>query len=100
MNRTDKQNDSLHLWFELISQILNDSGKDMRVFLKPEIEIPWTKDNFKNFVWRPVQEHLVGKKSTTELTTKEVSEVYEVLNRFLGEKHGIHVPFPSIDREE
>ena len=53
----------------------------------------------KHILWRPFQEVMYQKKSTTELTTKEVSQVYETLNRHLGTKLGIHVPFPSNEPE-
>jgi hypothetical protein len=36
-----------------------------------------------------------GKESTTELTTKEINELYEVINRATAEKLGISIEFPS-----
>jgi phosphoenolpyruvate carboxylase len=94
---TEKQVRALHLLFEHIAETLNDAGYDMKKTLKAEIEIPWTKDRIKEFLWKPVQEAYVGKKSTKELNTKEVTKIYEVINRHFGEKFGIHVPFPSIE---
>jgi len=93
--RTLRQNASLHLFYELLATELNSSGLDMKKVLKPTIDIPWTQENVKNHLWRPIQEAMLNKESTTELTTKEVSQVYEVLNRHLGEKLKVHVPFPS-----
>lgn len=95
--RTLRQNDSLHLFFQMLADELNGAGLDMRKTLKPEIEIPWTKENVKTYLWKPVQDIYLKKKSTTELTTDQVSEVWEILNRHLGEKFGIYVPFPSIE---
>jgi hypothetical protein len=66
----------------------------MKAVLKPEVEIPWTMETVKDYLWRPVQEIYKGKHSTTELTTKEVNQIWEVINRHLGER-GVHVPFPS-----
>lgn len=94
--RTIQQNKALHLYFELLAQSI-DAGLDMRVVLKPEVEIPWTKESVKDHLWRPVQELYLKKDSTTELTTDEIAKVYEVLNRFLGEKHGVSQEFPSIE---
>ena len=94
--RTIKQNSALHLYFEMVAGVLNDAGLDMKVVLKPEIEIPWSADTVKDFLWRPVQRLQVGKKSTTELDTKEVSDIWEVMNRHLSEKFGIFVDFPSL----
>ena len=92
---TRRQQNSLHLWFQMLADELNDAGLDLRKVLKPEIEIPWSKESIKNFLWRPVQEIYLSKKSTTELTTKDIDEIWEILNRHLGEKFGIHIPFPS-----
>jgi hypothetical protein len=98
--RTVQQNKALHLYFEIIAEKLNDAGLDMRAVLKPNIEIPWTKESVKDHLWRPVQELYLKKDSTTELTTDEITKVYEVLNRFLAEKHGISQEFPSIENLE
>lgn len=93
--RTIQQNKSLHKYFELLAEELNEAGLDMRKLLKDTIDIPWNKDTVKDYLWRPIQKAQIKKESTTELTTAEVTKVYETLNRFLGEKKGIHVPFPT-----
>jgi hypothetical protein len=69
----------------------------MKTVLKPEVDIPWTMENAKNHLWRPIQEAMLGKESTRELTTDEVSKIYDVLNRHLGEKFGIECDFPSLE---
>ena len=95
--RTNKQNNALHKLFTLLADELNDAGYDMRKTLKPSIDIPWTGKTIKEYMWRPVMQAQLGKESTTELTTKEIDLVFETINRHLGEKFGLHVPFPSID---
>ena len=70
-------------------------GYDMKRVLKPTVDILWTKESVKTHLWKGIQDAMFEKDSTTKLTTKEVGEVYEVLNRHLGEKFSIHVPFPS-----
>lgn len=95
--RTSRQNKSLHLLFEMLADELNDAGLDMKKVLKPGVDIPWTKESIKEYIWRPIQQAQLSKKSTTELTTKEIDSVFDTINRHLGEKFGIHVPFPSID---
>ena len=97
--RTSLQNRSLHLYFTMVADALNDAGLDLRKVLKESVDIPWTKYNVKEFLWKSVQELHFGTRSTTELTTKDIDKVYDTLNRFLGEKFGIHVQFPSIDNE-
>ena len=95
--RTLKQNNALHLMFEMLAEQLNEAGLDMRKTLKPSIDISWSKESVKDYLWRPVQEALVGKKSTTELTTKDIDKVFGTLNRHLGEKFGIELEFPSVE---
>lgn len=94
--RTLTQNAALHLYFSLVAETLNDAGLDMRVVLKPEVEIPWSKDTIKDFLWRPIQRFQLGKESTTELTTKEIDQIFDTMNRHLA-KHGVHEDFPSIE---
>ena len=89
--RTLQQNKALHLLFEMLAEELNEKGLDMRKTLKP------SKDMVKEYIWRPIQKAQLGKKSTTERTTKDIDKVFETINRFLGEKHKVHVPFPSIE---
>lgn len=95
--RTLQQNKSLHLMFDMLAQELNQAGYDMRKTLKPSIDIPWNGETVKEYLWRPVQQAQLGKKSTTELTTKEIDLVFDTINRHLGDKFGIYVPFPSIE---
>jgi hypothetical protein len=97
--RTLKQNDSLHLGFSMLADTLNDAGLDQRLVLKPEVSIPWTDDSVKEQLYRPIMKAMTGKVSTTELTTMEISEVWDVLNRHLTEKFGVDfVEFPSLEK--
>jgi len=41
---------------------------------------------------------LFGKVSTTQLEKLQVSEIYDVMNRWLIDKFNISVPFPSDDK--
>jgi len=95
--RTLAQNKSLWLMFTHLADKLNDAGYDMRRTLKPEIDIPWNKDTIHDYMWIPIQEALLKKTSTTELTTKEIDVVMNTLTRHLGEKLGIEIAFPSME---
>ena len=95
--RTIQQNKALHKYFELVAQALNDCGKDMRRTLPPSIDIPWEMITVKEYLWKPIQELQLRKKSTTELTTKELDRVLDTMTRWLGQKHGVVVDFPSIE---
>ena len=95
--RTDRQNRALHVLFDHLAETLNENGLDMRKTLKPEINIDWTGRSVKEYLWKPVQAAQLNKRSTTELTTKEIDQVFDTINRHLGERFGIHIPFPSIE---
>lgn len=94
--RTSRQNRALHKFLAMLSEALNDAGYDMKRTLKEEAEIPWTAALAKEFLWKPMQEAMLGKESTTALETQEVSQVYETLNRYLANTKGVSVPFPDI----
>ena len=93
--RTILQNKALHKYCELLAEALNDAGLDMKVVLKPEVDIPWTKESVKNHLWRPIQEIMMDKESTTEMSTADPGKIYQVLDRHISEKHGVHVEWPS-----
>ena len=95
--RTATQNRALHLWFTQLAKALNDDGFDMRTVIKEGIDIFWSAHTIKNHLWRPVQKIYLGKESTTELENSEVSEIYDIINRTVGEKTGVYVPWPCID---
>lgn len=94
--RTPRQNDSLHLWCSQIADALNDAGLDIRTTLKEDFEIDWSPTLVKELLVKQTEKIMLGKTSTTELTTDEINKIYEVINRFLA-KHGIHVPWPSLE---
>ena len=97
--RTNQQNKALHKWFENLAETLNNAGFDMKKVLKPSIDIEWNCESIKNYLWRPVQMSQLNKRSTTDLTTTEINEVYETLTRHLGQKFSIYVEFPSETNE-
>lgn len=94
--RSLSQNNALHLWFQLIAGELNEAGYTVQLVLKQKVDLDWTKDSVKELLWRPAQFAILKKKSTTELKKiEDIDKVWEHLNRHIGEKFGIHVPFPS-----
>ena len=92
--RTNQQNRALHLWFTQIAGALNAAGYSVAKTLEHDIEIPWNPILIKELIYRPVMIAMTGSTSTTELNTKDPSEIYDVLNVYLGDK-GIHVEWPS-----
>ncbi len=96
--RTARQSRALHVLFELLANELNTGGLDMRKTLKAAVEIPWTGRSVKEYLWRPIQKAQLNKDSTTELTTGEIDQVFETINRHLGETFSLNVQFPSIEQ--
>ena len=94
--RTQRQNRAMHKLFRELSQQMNEQGLTLQQVLRSDVETMMTPKLVKEVIWRPVQKAMYGKESTTQLTTDEVDKVFDVINKHLG-KHGIHVPFPSIE---
>jgi hypothetical protein len=90
--RTLTQNAALHMFCQMLADQLNASGLDMRKVMKPEAEIPWSLESVKEIMWKPLQEAIIGKASTTEADRVEYSHVYEVLGRHLAKTQGINIP--------
>ncbi len=82
---------------ELLAEELNNSGYEIKkVMAVKQVDVPWTTDTIKELLYKPIMQAMhPGKTSTTQLDTKEISEVWEVLNRHLAENFGVSVQFPS-----
>lgn len=93
--RTDKQNSAEHLWFRQIAEALNDAGYHVNDRQVIRIDIPFTEYTVKEEMFKRIAAAMFGKDSTAKLTTKETQEAAEVLSRHLGEKFGVHVPWPE-----
>lgn len=98
--RTNQQSKALHKYYELLAIELNNAGITVQKFLKQSIDIDWNAHTIKELIWRPLQEHLTGKKSTTELDkVTEITEIWEQINRHIGQNWGLYVRFPARDPE-
>jgi len=94
-NYTDSQRRSAWKYMSLKAEQLNDAGLDIRAVLKPTFNIPWTKDNFHDYLFIPFQKKLFRTKSMRSLKKSQVSQIYDLLERELGEKFGLeNIPFP------
>ena len=93
--RSNKQNASLHKYLALLSEALNDAGYDCFNFFKEGFAMPWNERLVKELIWRPVQQVVIDKKSTTEADTIQYSEIYDVINAHMSQNKHIFVPWPS-----
>ena len=101
MQRTNAQNNSIHLYLEHVADALNREGHTLQDVVKAikKAQIRPTKNALKEVVWKPLQEIILGKGSTTTLEKGEVDQVYEMMNAFIGREFQIHIPFPHIEKE-
>jgi hypothetical protein len=90
--RTLNQNAAMRVYFKLLADALNEAGVDMRDLRKP---VRANKDIVRDSIWQPVMTAMTEKESTAELSSSEVSEVYEVVNKWTAERWGVSVPFPT-----
>ena len=96
--RTDAQNRALYLYFTLLADELNAAGYDMKKTIAQDIDIPWTPETIKENLWRPVMKAYLGIDSTTKLKKLEdIDYIYDIINKVIGERTGVFVPFPSIE---
>lgn len=98
--RTVAQNRAIHKLFGILATELNTLGLDAKLILKENYQIWWTPEMIKRDLWKPLQDAMFSKKSTTELNTGEISKVYEQLAKIIGEKHGVQISFPSQEEIE
>jgi hypothetical protein len=94
-NRSGKQNSSMQRYCGLVAKALNDSGQERHVDTPVgKVVVPWNQDSVRENMWRLIQVAVTGEFSTTAATRKQYPEIYDVMNRHLGESKGIHVPWP------
>jgi len=96
---TDTQRGAMHLYFQRLAEALNDAGYDQKALLDiKNLPVPNTQESIKE-IWRVTQAQMFpsedGKISTNNLTTGQVSQVYEVINKAIAQHFGVHVPFPT-----
>ena len=95
--RTNLQNRSLHKYCQQMADSLDAAGHDQRVIFekfKDDFNIPWTMEAFKH-VFRTVAHAMYPEvTSTKELTTIQIQNVYEAVDRRFSELVGIRHEWP------
>lgn len=92
--RTNLQNRSLHKYCSDVANLLNESGISMSVFFK-DIEADYTMEIIKE-LFRKFAKVKYGKVSTTELTTSEITAIYDEITRHIA-KFGLFMEWPNKD---
>ena len=93
--RTGQQNKSLHLYCEMLYEELMLAGITQKKFLSAMDEINNSPQSIKA-VFREYGKAKYNKLSTADLTTKEMSDIYDEFTRNLH-KIGVYVPWPSAE---
>lgn len=104
--RTLQQNKAYQKGCEIAAQRLLDSGWNRnKMFKIRQIELPWSRDAFQCDITKPFMEIAFNKKSSTDLSTKEMSLMWDKIrdqiilnttNSNLGPTVDIG-PFPNIE---
>lgn len=97
IRRTEPQNNSLHLWFRLLAEQLNDAGYEQKLTIGT-IDTPWNEGTVKS-LYAKIAKFQFNKIHTSSLTTRELTAVSETLNRAFA-ANGVYVPFPTRDEFE
>jgi hypothetical protein len=90
--RSNAQNSALHLWCEMVAKCLNDAGLDMRHTIREDVDIPWSQDSVKQYLWRPLQKVLTGETSTTKPSKTQYPDISATLQRHIASKFGVTLP--------
>ena len=97
--RTTTQNAALHVYCSQLASAFNEMGQtfNYKGISGKEIEIPWTGELVKEHVWKPLQRSIYEDETTTRLTTEKINGILNVLGKWLAEKMGIYVEWPSLE---
>jgi hypothetical protein len=95
--RTALQNRSIHKYWSLICEALNDAGwTKKKYFQDKEVDIGWTAESIGDDIWRGIQDAMYGHRNTSKLETHQVSKVYEIMSKHLATTcPGIDQSFPN-----
>jgi hypothetical protein len=75
---------------------MNDAGESVQTVFTAPIDL--SQENIKSGMFKVIMIALYPDiKSTTDLDTKQVGDIYENMNRLLAERYGISVDWPSQD---
>lgn len=97
--RTIKQNSAFYKWCEAYASDLRDAGIDLRILLLHDnLEAPMTKDIFKSVIVNNFCKAIYGTEHSSELSTKQLSKLCEVVSDSLNREYGVFTDFPSAEQ--
>ena len=95
-DRTWRQNNTLHLLFRNMARDLNDAGApDIPHPFNPAFRMRWTEEKVKELLFKPYCQHLMKTEKSSNLNTKQLSEVMEALVDGVNQAVGVYTPIPQ-----
>ncbi len=96
---TGKQMACIHIIYRMFAEALNNGGFDIQRAIDMKgirLPISFTEENVKQIFGKPVIKSLYPKKNShTKLSTKQVQEVFEVLNAAMSKVFGVSLQWPD-----
>ena len=96
-NRSNKQNNTLHLLFKRIAESLNESGFEIEHPFNAEFTIPWTDTAVKTMLYHPIIRAMYDKESSSNLDTAQLSESMSTLVDAVTRNTGVFIPIPALE---
>jgi len=97
-SRTPTQNNCIHEYCDRIAAALNNAGLE-RVITSPvlsePLNVPWSKETVKSDIWHRVQTAMTGIESSRDLSTTQVSDIYDTIHRHLAQTFGLQIEWPT-----
>ncbi len=92
--RTMKQNAALHVYANWLAAAMDAQKLDMREVVM--VRVPPTAELVKDLMIKPLACWMYPTKtSTTQLTTEEIQDVYQMMDKIIQRRFGMHVPWPN-----
>ena len=100
--RSTQQNKSFYKWIEEVASECEAQGVDRKTMVEDlsDASIPITGKFIKEVIWFHYMVAMYGKESTTQLTTKEMTEVEKSVTLHLQEHYGLQTKWPSQEEQE
>lgn len=98
--RTPTQNNCIHEYCDRIADALNTAGLERVIYspvLSEDLYVPWTKETVKSDIWHRVQIAMTNIESSKDLSTTQVSDIYDTIHRHLAQSFGLQVEWPTYE---
>ena len=96
--RTDQQRKAIEVYCDQVAKALNESDQSVQTVFTMPVQI--THENIKENMFKVIMKALYpDKTSTTQLSTTEVQDVYEHMNKITCERFHVGIDWPSYESQ-